>query len=201
MGTGTPRLAHRVSTIATHFLGPQIDIHGGGADLIFPHHAAEIAQAEPANGCSPFVRCWMHVGMIYLDGEKMSKSLGNMIFVDQVLQKHTADGLRLSVLGHHYREEYEPTDAEFEDADRLAGRLREALESRSSGKGSPLDGAAERTRFLAALDEDFNTPDAVVALAKLSDGIVEAVEYGRDVRHAQATLRELGGVLGLTFKS
>ena len=200
-GPGRPGWHIECSTIATHFLGPQIDIHGGGADLIFPHHAAEIAQAEPASGCSPFVHCWMHVGMIYLDGEKMSKSLGNMIFVEQVLQKHTADGLRLAILAHHYREEYEPTEAEFEDADRLAGRLREALEARSSGKGSPLDGAAERTRFLAALDDDFNTPDAVAALAKLSDGIVEAVEYGRDVRHAQATLRELGGVLGLTFKS
>jgi L-cysteine:1D-myo-inositol 2-amino-2-deoxy-alpha-D-glucopyranoside ligase len=141
----------------------------------------------------------MHVGMIYLDGEKMSKSLGNMIFVEQVLQEHTADGLRLSVLAHHYREEYEPTEAEFEGADRLCSRMHEALEARSTGKGAPLDGASERTCFLAALEEDFNTPDAIDTLAKLADRIVAAVEYGHDVRPAQTVLRELAGLLGLTI--
>ncbi len=198
-GPGRPGWHIECSTIATHYLGPQVDIHGGGADLIFPHHAAEIAQAEPANHHSPFVRCWMHVGMIYLDGEKMSKSLGNMIFVDQVLQKHTADGLRLSMLAHRYRDEYTPTEAEFEQADHLAGRLREALEARSSGSGSPLDGSEQHTRFLAALDDDFDTPSAIDALGKLAGHIVEAVEYGRDVRPAQTTLRELTGILGLTL--
>ena len=198
-GPGRPGWHIECSTIATEYLGQQVDIHGGGADLIFPHHAAEIAQAEPANGVKPFVRAWMHVGMVYLDGEKMSKSLGNMIFVEQVLEKHTADGLRLSVLEHRYREEYTPAADEFERADQLAARLREAANVRSTGRGGAVDGTEQRRRFLQALDDDFDTPAAIAAVAELGEDIVRAVEFGRDVQPAQATLGELAGILGLTL--
>lgn len=199
-GPGRPGWHIECSTIATHYLGPQLDIHGGGADLIFPHHAAEIAQAEPANGVAPFVRCWMHVGMIYLDGEKMSKSLGNMIFVKQVLEKHTADGLRLSILGHPYRDEYTPTEEEFDVSDRLAERLRAAAEAKVSGNGPALDGAVRCEQFLAALENDFDTPAAIGTLTELADEIMGAAEYGKDVRPAQNVLRELADVLGLTLQ-
>jgi L-cysteine:1D-myo-inositol 2-amino-2-deoxy-alpha-D-glucopyranoside ligase len=197
-GPGRPGWHIECSTIATRYLGPQIDIHGGGADLIFPHHSAEIAQAEPANGVSPFVRCWMHLGMIYLGGEKMSKSLGNMLFVEQLLEKHSPDGLRLSVLGHHYRAEYEPTDEEFRQADHLAGRIREAATAGSAGSGEELDLSEEHAAFFAALDDDFDTPRAIDALAGMADKILEAASNGRDVRSAQQALCDAAGLLGLT---
>lgn len=200
-GRGRPGWHIECSTIATHYLGPQIDIHGGGADLIFPHHAAEIAQAEPANDHAPFVRNWMHVGMVYLGGEKMSKSLGNMIFVDDVLKTHSADALRLSILNHPYRDEYEPTTAELDESEQLVMRLREVLGSGSTGAGPAFDGAESRIYFLATLEEDFDTHGAILALAGLADAIMDASASGQDVRPAQLTLRELAGVLGLTLNA
>lgn len=200
-GRGRPGWHIECSTIATHYLGPQVDIHGGGADLIFPHHAAEIAQAEPANEHAPFVRSWMHVGMVYLGGEKMSKSLGNMIFVDDVLKTHSADALRLSILNHPYRDEYEPATAELDEAEQLVMRLREVLGSEAAGTGPAFDGAESRIYFLATLEEDFDTHGAILALAGLADAIMDASASGQDVRPAQLTLRELAGVLGLTLNA
>jgi cysteinyl-tRNA synthetase len=196
-GPGRPGWHIECSTIATTCLGPQIDIHGGGADLIFPHHAAEIAQAEPANGVAPFVRCWMHVGMIYLDGEKMSKSLGNMLFVDQMLQEHSADALRLSILMHRYRDEYEPMGAEFDQAEQIATQLRAALQAESTGETPWPDATMSMQRFLAALDEDFDTLQAIGSAVELAGEIIQAVEGGKNVRPAQGVLREMTGVLGL----
>lgn len=198
-GPGRPGWHIECSTIATHYLGPQIDIHGGGADLIFPHHAAEIAQAEPANDVTPFVRSWMHVGMVYLGGEKMSKSLGNMIFVDDVLKTHSADALRLSILNHPYRDEYTPTNAELDEAEQIVIRLREVLASDVAATGPAFDGAESRIYFLATLEEDFDTHGAILALSGLADAIMDASSSGQDVRPAQLTLRELAGVLGLTL--
>jgi cysteinyl-tRNA synthetase len=200
-GAGRPGWHIECSTIATQYLGPQIDIHGGGADLIFPHHAAEIAQAEPANGRSPFVRCWMHVGMIYLDGEKMSKSLGNMLFVDQVLERHTPDGLRLAILNRPYRDEYEPTEAEFDVADQVAARMRQAAQAMAQGGSATtvLTGQEHRDRFLAALADDFDTPTAIAVVAELADALLAAVDDGVDVRDARLTLVEMADVLGLTL--
>ena len=196
-GPGRPGWHIECSTIATQYLGPQIDIHGGGADLIFPHHAAEIAQAEPANDCSPFVRCWMHVGMVHLDGEKMSKSLGNMVFVDEVLQEHSADALRLAILGYHYRNEYTYSETDVIGHEDLAARLRDALAAGGANPGTALDVKEHRDRFLAALDDDFDTPAAIAVLSVLVVETLAAVEYGRDVTDAQATLRELADILGL----
>jgi L-cysteine:1D-myo-inositol 2-amino-2-deoxy-alpha-D-glucopyranoside ligase len=200
-GPGRPGWHIECSTIATHYLGPQVDIHGGGSDLIFPHHAAEIAQAEPANDHVPFVRCWMHVGMIYLAGEKMSKSLGNMLFVDQVLEKHVPDALRLAILGRQYREEYEPAVDEFDKAETLAMRLREAVAARPEGAGQALASWEYRERFRAALEDDFDTPAAIGVLSELADAILAGAEYGNDVRDAQAILVETGTILGLTLKT
>ena len=198
-GPGRPGWHIECSTIATHYLGPQVDIHGGGADLIFPHHAAEIAQAEPANGHAPFVRCWMHVGMVYLDGEKMSKSLGNMVFVSQALEKHSADALRLAVLGYHYRDEYSYSASDLEQAEQIVGDLYRALAVSSPGAGAAVGADERRAQFLQALEDDFDTPNAIRALAALADEIAGAQSSGADARAAQATLRELAGVLGLTL--
>ena len=96
--------------MAMHFLGPTVDIHGGGADLIFPHHESEIAQSECATDIHPFVRVWMHTAMVRYQGEKMSKSLGNMVFVRDALKQYDADAIRLYLLNHHYRTPWEYED-------------------------------------------------------------------------------------------
>jgi L-cysteine:1D-myo-inositol 2-amino-2-deoxy-alpha-D-glucopyranoside ligase len=199
-GAGRPGWHIECSTIATKYLGPQLDIHGGGGDLIFPHHAAEIAQAEPANGVSPFVRCWMHVGMVYLDGEKMSKSLGNMVFVDEVLETHRPDALRMAILCYPYREPFEYSEDAVAYAEERLARMREALDVESASDGERLDGADERARFVAALEDDFDTAAAIGVLADLADATLEVARSGGNVEYAQATLRELAGVLGLTLE-
>src|SRR5919109_822121 len=105
-GSGRPGWHIECSAMATRYLGPQIDIHGGGNDLIFPHHPSEIAQTEPVTGVRPFVRFWVHCGLAWLDGHKMSKSLGNMVFMRDVLERHSADALRWYLLSLPYREDF-----------------------------------------------------------------------------------------------
>lgn len=106
-GPGRPGWHIECSSMSMHYLGEQIDIHGGGADLAFPHHTCEIAQSEHATGKAPFVRTWMHAGMVYQDGEKMSKSLGNLTLVSNLLKDYSADAIRIVLLSHHYRYPWE----------------------------------------------------------------------------------------------
>ncbi len=106
-GPGRPGWHIECSSMSMHYLGEQIDIHGGGADLAFPHHTCEIAQSEHATGKAPFVRTWMHTGMVYQDGEKMSKSLGNLTLVSNLLKEYSADAIRIVLQSHHYRYPWE----------------------------------------------------------------------------------------------
>ena len=108
-GPGRPGWHIECSAMAMGHLGDRIDIHGGGADLIFPHHTCEIAQSENATGVRPFVRRWMHGAMVRMDGEKMSKSLGNLVLVHDLLQRYSADAVRVLLLSHHYRDAWEYT--------------------------------------------------------------------------------------------
>ncbi|HMA35130.1 MAG TPA: cysteine--tRNA ligase [Chloroflexia bacterium] len=198
-GAGRPGWHIECSTMATHYCGPQLDIHGGGADLIFPHHACEIAQAEPVTGVVPFVRAWMHVGLVSLGGIKMSKSLGNMVFVDQILQTHSANALRLAILGQPYRAPYEYHAADVDTAEAQIARLTAAL-ARPSPHGAPARTAGVRERFTATLQDDFDTPAAIGVLLELAGAIVQGAADGQNPRPAQALLRELAGVLGLTME-
>ena len=182
--------------MATEYLGPQIDIHGGGADLIFPHHACEIAQAEPVTGVAPFVRCWMHTGLVALGGTKMSKSLGNMVFVEEVLERHSAAALRLAILNYVYREPFEYSWQAVAHAERQAQTLAEARAA-ASGTGDTLNSDAQFTRFLAALDNDFNTPTAITVAVELAEQIITAGKAGGDISSAQQVLREMCDVLGV----
>ena len=159
------------------YLGPQVTIHGGGADLIFPHHECEIAQSEKGFSKRPFAQIWSHVAMVRMDGEKMSKSLGNMVFLSELLKTYSADAIRVYLLGHHYRQVWEWSPAEMDAAAAVAGQLSAAA------RETDLASGIERETFAAALSEDLNTPRALEILRTLSG----------------ATLRELGGVLGLTF--
>lgn len=194
---GRPGWHIECSAMATAYLGLPIDIHGGGYDLIFPHHECEIAQSEAATGTSPFVRYWMHVAMVEYQGEKMSKSLGNLVRASELLKTHSSDAIRVALLSHHYREPWEFRDSDMPDHDRTAERLRRAHRSQS-GSGDAIEPEPFRNRFHTAMDNDLDTPSALRVIMDLASNIEESA--GRhDVAQAQTALRELGGILGLTL--
>lgn len=166
-GPGRPGWHIECSTTATKYLPTPIDIHGGGRDLIFPHHASEIAQAESLRPGTQFARLWMHTAMVTMDGEKMSKSLGNMAFVRDLLQTYSADAIRLYLLSHHYRKAFEYQEKELARAAELAHRLERVLAEQASNGN---DQAPRPARAIGqALAEDLNTPAVVDRLYYLSE--------------------------------
>ncbi|MFN8664471.1 MAG: cysteine--tRNA ligase [Thermomicrobiales bacterium] len=197
-GPGRPGWHVECSAMASRYLGPSIDIHGGGFDLVFPHHEAEIAQSENAFGVKPFARSWVHAAMVGYNGEKMSKSLGNLVLVSNTLQNYTADALRLYLFSNHYRTPWTFEDEEMDRWASVAGDLVEAIDLPAYGIENELDVSSERERFLNAMDDDLNTPEAIEALREIASAILESPEDD-DTRAAQRSLRELGDVLGLTL--
>jgi L-cysteine:1D-myo-inositol 2-amino-2-deoxy-alpha-D-glucopyranoside ligase len=165
-GPGRPGWHIECSALALRELGETLDVHGGGRDLVFPHHECETAQSESVTG-RPFVRHWLHVGLVGLDGTKMSKSLGNLVFVGDLVKEWEPAAIRLALLGHHYRADWEWTD---EDMPRAAARLQAwraasaAVPGRVStaGTAAPADPGLELVR--THLDDDLDTPGALVAL-------------------------------------
>ncbi|GAB4563398.1 MAG: cysteine--tRNA ligase [Anaerolineae bacterium] len=205
-GPGRPGWHIECSAMNLHHLGDQIDIHGGGNDLIFPHHENEIAQSESYTG-KPFARYWIHNGMLQLGGEKMSKSLGNLITIEEFLSEHEADVLRLIILSSHYRGPLTFNDEVIEQAERALERLRSALRP-STGQteeGEAVEAlrqqmAVTRERFEQSMDDDFNTAGALAALFDLVRAINAARDAGvggKPFAEAQQTLRDLAGILGL----
>lgn len=194
-GPGRPGWHIECTTMSTRYLGDQIDIHGGGRDLIFPHHPSEIAQTEPVTGKHPFVRFWVHSGMARLDNEKMSKSLGNMVFIRDALHEYTADAIRWYLLTFPYREDFDYIPDAVVATEEKIVQLRHALRI-ASGDGDPFDPSELRGKVLAALDDDLNTPRALEYFEELVRQTRVAAEEGGDVRAAQETLRELGRVFG-----
>jgi len=177
-GPGRPGWHIECSALALRELGTTIDLHGGGTDLIFPHHECERAQSEAATG-EPFVRHWMHTAMIAKDGQKMSKSLGNLVFVDELRTVWDARAIRLAIIEHHYRRDWEWDDGLMPRSD---GRLRRWLGAAGEtpvGAGAGDDGVLDDVR--AALDDDLDTPGAVAI-------IDDAVAAGEPVVHAAALL-------------
>ena len=169
-GPGRPGWHIECSAMSIHYLGPQIDIHGGGADLAFPHHTCEIAQSEHFTGKSPFVRCWMHTGMVYQDGEKMSKSLGNLTLVSDLLKDYSADAIRVMLLNHHYRYPWECFPADLRVATETVGlfeQVRTIVGEQVDGTDSLLHG-----RFVAAMENDLNTPQALLLLRQAAETVV-----------------------------
>ena len=199
-GPGRPGWHVECSAMASRYLGHSIDIHGGGADLIFPHHECEVAQSENAFAVEPFARTWVHAAMVGYNGEKMSKSLGNLVLVRDALKDYSADAVRLYLFSNHYRVPWIFEDAELERWARVADDLIEAAEFPAYGIEEELDVSNLRDRFLNALDDDLNTPIAIEALQEIGTGILEAPEED-DVRDAQRTLRELSEILGLTLSA
>ena len=206
-GPGRPGWHVECSAMSMAYLGPQFEIHGGGQDLMFPHHEAEIAQSEAATGRRPFVAYWLHAGMLTVRGEKMSKSLGNLVLVRELLGTYSGDAIRLYLVSHHYRDEIDFDEADLEASSRQAALLRRAcrvaeeLEPLAPALADPaaLDPtiAGHRARFLAAMDDDLYTPAALPELHALAALCTR--EAPRDlVVQAGWMVRELGArVLGL----
>jgi len=184
------------------YLGDTLDIHGGGQDLIFPHHENEIAQSESFTGTKPFVKYWLHNGLVQLGEEKMSKSLGNLITIKEALEKYSADAIRIFVLSSHYRSPLTYSEEALEAAEKGADRLRQAAhgEGREGAIGGKIDVKSYRNRLIAAMDDDFNTAQALATLFDLARELNRACEAGYEPEEARKVLLELGNILGLTLK-
>ncbi|MCJ7702270.1 MAG: cysteine--tRNA ligase [Anaerolineales bacterium] len=204
-GQGRPGWHIECSAMSFQHLGDQIDIHGGGNDLVFPHHENEIAQTESLTG-KPFARYWVHNGMLQLSGEKMSKSLGNLVTIDDFLAENEADVLRMMILNSSYRSPLTFSDETIGQTGRALDRMRSALRPASpDASGAPTDDLETqiqivRQRFLQVMDDDFNTAGALGHLFDFVRAINQARDSGVDdvgLRPAQDCLLELTGVFGL----
>ena len=198
-GPGRPGWHIECSAMSLSYLGEKIDIHGGGADLIFPHHENEIAQTEAFTGTEPFAQYWLHNGLLQMGEEKMSKSLGNLVSIRDVVEQHGADAFRLFVLTSHYRMPLTWTDEGVAASARAAERLSRAAWA-VGGEGDAPDVGMFKERFHEAMDDDLNTPQALAALFDMTREINRAAGDGGDVSEASALLRQLGGVLGLRLE-
>jgi cysteinyl-tRNA synthetase len=232
-GAGRPGWHIECSAMAMQYLGPSFDIHGGGEDLIFPHHECEIAQSEGATGVRPFARVWVHNGFVNLGAEKMSKSLGNVLTIREIVKRHAADALRLWTLGTHYRSPLEWSDERVQQSaralERFTGLIEQAgpLGGAEVGPGEmaarpdapapwaralrALEGrepwrtpaAAAGEAFERAMDDDFNTPEAIAAmfgLARALGGLRDTIKTADDRQAfvaAVGVLVSLGRTLGL----
>jgi L-cysteine:1D-myo-inositol 2-amino-2-deoxy-alpha-D-glucopyranoside ligase len=186
-GDGRPGWHVECSVMSMEALGPTLDLHGGGTDLIFPHHECEVAQSESVTGRT-FSRHWMHSAMVNYEGEKMSKSLGNLVFVSDLLKVADPRAIRLALMRHHYRAGFEWYDTDLDDGNALLRRLIAAAERPDGADPRPF---AEHVRN--ALDNDLDAPRAIEAL----DDLASAVLSGGSDPSAPAVLCELGSLLGL----
>ncbi|MGI5920553.1 MAG: cysteine--tRNA ligase [Syntrophomonadaceae bacterium] len=218
-GKGRPGWHIECSVMSTKYLGDTIDIHGGGSDLIFPHHENEIAQAEASTG-KPFVRYWMHNGFITVNNEKMSKSLGNFFILRDILNKYPSDVVRFYLIATHYRSPLDFDDSKLEEAHKALGRLKTTLiladefldmdiaaEDKLTGAAADLVKSVEglKSNFTDAMDDDFNTAKAMGFLFEISRAINSFISGAQKnnavhqaaVKKAVATFRSLGDILGI----
>ena len=199
-GDGRPGWHIECTAMSIHHLGKQIDIHGGGQDLIFPHHENEIAQSECYTGLQPFVRIWMHNGFLQLGADKMSKSLGNLVTIKQVLERNSADAIRLFIVSSHYRMPLRYSLEALDAAEAGIERMRQALRVEGKPGGPAVEATPFKVRFINAMDDDFNAPQAVAAMFDLVREINRGSEKSMDINGAKDTLKELAGVIGFTLR-
>jgi cysteinyl-tRNA synthetase len=216
-GRGRPGWHIEDTAITETYFGPQYDIHGGARDLIFPHHEAEIAQAEASSGKKPMVKYWMHTGFLNINGEKMSKSLGNFTTIRDLLTRYSPQAFRLFVLSTHYRSPIDFTEGSLDQSSRSLERISNLVQSISDRMKNAVLESTEvdeemvraletaRGKFLEAMDDDFNTP---LALSVLFDLVRDLNRYIGDENASKNVLSqalnlfiELGGILGLEFKA
>ena len=191
-GPGRPGWHIECSAMAMSELGPTIDLHGGGDDLIFPHHECETAQSVAANN-SPFARHWMHVGMVAYEGEKMSKSLGNLVFVRDLKAEHDPRAIRLALLSHHYREGFEWFDG---DIDKGEAMLKRMLEAASCSHGPDSENLLNEVR--EAIDDDMDLPKACQLI---DDFAKRTIEGEGDDSQAKTALTQAAAILGVDLSS
>jgi cysteinyl-tRNA synthetase len=197
-GEGRPGWHIECSAMSLRYLGEQIDIHGGGQDLIFPHHENEIAQSESFTGQKPFVKYWLHNGLVQLGEDKMSKSLGNLVTIKQALTKYSPDAIRIFILNSHYRSPLKYSEEGLEAAEKAVERLRRAVSRDDPGGGEAFDAKSYRKQFTDSMDDDFNTAQALGTLFDLASAINQAGDAGVSIGKAQGTLVSLAReVLGL----
>ena len=201
-GAGRPGWHIECSAMSLKYLGNTLDIHGGGQDLVFPHHENEIAQSESFTGIKPFVKYWLHNGLVQLGENKMSKSLGNLITIREALERYSADAIRIFSLSSHYRSPLTYSEEALEAVERGVERLRQAAHFQGGKIQLKVDFTIQdsRQRFVDAMDDDFNTAKALAALFDLTREINRFNEAGYGVALAQQLLLELAGVLGLTLE-
>jgi cysteinyl-tRNA synthetase len=219
-GKGRPGWHIEDTAITENYFGAQYDIHGGAMDLIFPHHEAEIAQMEAASGKKPLVRFWMHTGFLNVNGEKMSKSLGNFTTIREMLSKFDADSFRFFVLSSHYRSPIDFSESALDQSRKSLERIRQAakaIEEELERITSSADEASRksedakaglsesRARFLDAMDNDFNTPYALKAVFELVREVNRRIN-GKSISkesliEAGQLLEDFGRILGISFSS
>jgi len=195
----------------THF-GPRYDIHGGAVELVFPHHEAEIAQAEAATGEKPLVKYWVHTGILNVKGQKMSKSLGNFITIKDALQRYEPNVLRLFFASSHYRSPIDFSEENLRSSKELLDRLYATYDKVQTLLARSQDAATfhesqfarivsqHKEKFIEAMDDDFNTPAAIAVLASLTKEVEKYVPLGFDektLRHILETLKEIGSIIGI----
>jgi cysteinyl-tRNA synthetase len=208
-GTGRPGWHIECSAMSTCNLGNHFDIHGGGGDLLFPHHENEIAQSEAATG-ETYVNTWLHVGFVNVDGEKMSKSLGNFFTIRDVMQQFAPEVIRYFIVGSHYRSPLNFSDSALKDAKQALSRFYQTLKAvdelhvTNISLNEQNDAIVKniQSRFNTAMNDDFNTPEALAALFELTREInrvlrIESVEERAQAFGLAESLKMLGAILGL----
>jgi cysteinyl-tRNA synthetase len=195
-GKGRPGWHIECSAMSSQLLGDHFDIHGGGLDLRFPHHQNELAQSEAASG-KKFVNTWMHTGFIQVDEEKMSKSLGNFTTIREALKEYSAEVIRYFMVASHYRSPLNYSSANMQSAKNSLERLYTALRDLPKPDNATIDVGYEQ-RFMAAMDDDFNTPEAIAVLFEIAHEInrLKATDILK-AANLSATLKKLATALGL----
>ena len=198
-GRGRPGWHIECSAMSMANLGERFDIHGGGADLVFPHHECEIAQSEASTG-KRFANVWMHNGFVRIEGDKMSKSLGNFFTIRDILEGHSGEAVRYYLLTSHYRSPLNYSAERLGEAEQALRRLYGALRGlplRADGRCGEPAGDSPEDRFRRAMDDDFNTPEALAVLHELASEVNRRRDRdSENAGAAAATLRHLGNVLG-----
>ena len=199
-GKGRPGWHIECSAMVFHHLGYQIDIHGGGQDLVFPHHENEISQSESASGTEPFSKFWIHNGLVEMSGTKMSKSIGNVLNIEKALENYSSDAIRLWVLQSHYRSPLLLDEELIAAAETSLGRIRQAVNISSNSRDGEEGTSIFFDRFKKAMDDDLGTPSAIACVFDVCREIFRRRDSGKKVESLVIMLREFLEVLGFTLE-
>jgi len=195
-GKGRPGWHIECSSMIKNYLGDQIDIHGGGRDLVFPHHESEIAQSECNAQKKPFVKFWVHTAMVLYQGEKMAKSLGNLVMVSNLLKYNNANEIKWLLLSHHYRKPWEFDQKELQESEKAIELVSKALKIKSEGLGSVEQ--RYTSKFISYMDDDLNIPKALILITNLAKRILKEPKTS-NTNDLKSILKNYLSILGLVL--